>query len=80
MMLPKEMAQTIKSITAREIFKQHPEVKRLLWGGEFWTKDYYITTVGVKGNETIIKEYVKQQGLKYEQLYRGQLKLFEGLA
>jgi len=29
------MVQTIKSITAIEMFKRHPEVKRFLWGGEF---------------------------------------------
>ena len=38
MMLPSAMVQTIKSITAKRIFKFHPEVKQKLWGGEFWTK------------------------------------------
>jgi len=32
---PKKIVQTIKSITAREIFKKVPEVKQELWGGEF---------------------------------------------
>ena len=27
----------IKSLTAREIFRRCPQVKRQLWGGEFWT-------------------------------------------
>ncbi len=27
----------IKSITAREIFKKCPQVKKQLWGGEFWS-------------------------------------------
>ena len=31
MMLPKGIVQTKKSITARELFKQYPEVKRSLW-------------------------------------------------
>jgi len=26
----------IKSISAREIFKKCPDVKKQLWGGEFW--------------------------------------------
>src|SRR5579872_7462408 len=29
-----EVVRIIKSITAREIFKRVPEVKRMLWGGE----------------------------------------------
>ena len=37
---PKSIIQKIKSITAREIFKQNPEARRMLWGGKFWTKDY----------------------------------------
>ena len=30
---PKKIVQIIKSITAREIFRQMPEVKKQLWGG-----------------------------------------------
>ena len=26
----------LKSISASEIFQEHPEVKRELWGGHFW--------------------------------------------
>ena len=76
---PTRIAQIVKSITAREVFKKKPEVKRMLWGGEFLTKGYYINTVGAKGNEAAIKNYVENQGLKYQQVYSNQLKLFEGL-
>ena len=76
---PTRIVQIVKSITAREVFQKKPEVKRMLWGGEFWTKGYYINTVGAKGNEAAIKNYVENQGLKYQQVYSNQLKLFEGL-
>ncbi|TSC85445.1 MAG: transposase IS200-family protein [Microgenomates group bacterium Gr01-1014_7] len=79
MMRPKTIVQITKSITAREIFKAHPEVKQMLWGGQFWTDGYYINTVSQHGNEEIIREYVKNQGKEYKQIYRGQLELFEGL-
>lgn len=79
MMRPKTMVQTTKSITAKEIFKLHPEVKQMLWGGQFWTDGYYINTVSVHGNEEIIREYVKNQGKEYNQIYRGQLTLFDGI-
>lgn len=79
MMRPKTMVQTTKSITAKEIFKLHPEVKQKLWGGQFWTDGYYINTVGVHGNEAVIREYVKNQGKEYKQIYRGQLTLFDGI-
>jgi len=75
---PSRIVQIIKSITAKKIFKHNPEVKTLLWGGTFWTSGFYLNTVGQYGNETIIRKYVKEQGKTYKQLYRGQLKLFEG--
>lgn len=31
----------IKSVTARQIFRLCPEVKKKLWGGEFWTDGYF---------------------------------------
>ena len=71
------MVKTIKSLTAREMFRQHPEVKRFLWGGEFWTDGYYLNTVGQYGNLKMIENYVKKQGKKdYKQLYFQKLKQF----
>ena len=75
-----EIVTTIKSITAREMFKRHKELKEQLWGGNFWTSGYYANTVGKYGNESVIQEYVREQGKKYDQIYRGQLILFEGLS
>jgi len=76
MISPRQIVQIIKSITAKEIFKLHPEVKKLLWGGRFWTSGYYVNTVGHYGNVEALKEYVQSQGKKYKQIYRTQLKLF----
>ena len=76
---PKKIVQTIKSITAREIFKNHPEVKKFLWGGKFWTSGYYINTVGLYAREETIKNYVKNQGKDYKQTYFSQPTLFEGI-
>jgi len=68
--VPKKSATSIitmiKSITAREIFKLHPEVKKLLWGGEFWTDGYFVNTVSKFGDETSISKYVRDQGLEKE--------------
>jgi putative transposase len=35
----------LKSITSREVFKRCPQVKKKLWGGEFWTDGYFVNTV-----------------------------------
>jgi REP element-mobilizing transposase RayT len=75
---PKKIVQIIKSITAREILAACPEVKKKLWGGEFWSDGYYISTVGQHGNEQMISKYIKQQGREkeYKQLHNQQLTLF----
>jgi REP element-mobilizing transposase RayT len=75
---PKKIVQTIKSITAREIFRREPSVKKALWGGEFWSKGYFINTVSKFGSEKSIAEYVKKQGLEkdYKKLHSQQLELF----
>jgi len=67
----------IKSLTAREVFRRCPEVKRQLWGGEFWTDGYFASTVGKHGNEDTIGKYVKNQGTEYRKLHEDhQLSLF----
>ena len=78
MLSPKRIVQIIKSITGREIFRACPEVKKQLWGGEFWTDGYFISTVGQHGNESVIKKYIRNQGAEaeYEQLHKEQLNLF----
>ncbi|WP_034059242.1 IS200/IS605 family transposase [Lacinutrix jangbogonensis] len=78
MMSPKKIVNTIKSLTAREIFRLHPEVKRFLWGGKFWTSGYYVNTVGQYANEEVIQKYVQGQGNQkdYKKIHSTQLKLF----
>ncbi|GHV17191.1 IS200/IS605 family transposase ISMac7 [Spirochaetia bacterium] len=51
---PASIVQGIKSITTRKIFEAYPEVKKALRGGEFWTRGYYIGTVGEHGDEETI--------------------------
>jgi len=67
----------IKSVTARKIFQECPQVKKRLWGGEFWSDGYFASTVGKHGNENMISNYVKQQGQTYKKVYEDrQLTLF----
>ena len=67
------MVQIIKSITAREVFAKHPEVKKQLWGGNLWTSGFYANTVGQFANEEIIRNYVRDQGKKYTKVHTSQL-------
>ncbi len=67
----------IKSLTAREVFKKCPDIKKQLWGGEFWSDGYFASTVGKHGDESMIGNYVKNQGDHYQKIHNDhQLVLF----
>ena len=74
---PSKVMQIVKSITAREIFKKFPEVRKLLWGGEFWSDGGYIGTVGDGVMADIIRNYVETQGTPEEKEDYTQMNLLE---
>ena len=63
---PAKIITTIKSITAKRIFAECPQVKKQLWGGSFWSDGYYVSSVGKNTNEDVIQAYVKNQGKQNE--------------
>ena len=65
---PAKIFQVVKSITAIKMFEFHNEIKEELWGGEFWSDGGYVATVGEGVNADVIREYIKKQGRKGEQL------------
>ena len=69
---PSQIVRKLKSITAREIFSRVPEVKKQLWGGEFWTDGYFVSTVGEHANEDVIRAYIQKHGdtEDYNQLHK----------
>ena len=70
-----EITKTIKSITAKQLFEKHPEIKAKLWGGNLWSSGYYANTVGQYGNEEVIRKYIERQGeqKEYKKIYDSQL-------
>ena len=69
-----DMVRIFKSITARELFKQFPLLKKELWGGEFWSDGFYFATVSERGNWQAVEQYVRSQGKTKDELR--QLPLF----
>jgi putative transposase len=58
------------------MFKRFPELRKQLWGGEFWSDDAYIGTVGDGVNSEIVKRYIKEQRSLEEKSKVKQLQLF----
>ena len=63
-----QLFRIVKSITARKLFEFHLDIKKELWGGEFWSDGGYVGTVGEGINAEIIRKYIQNQGRKDGQL------------
>lgn len=58
---PSDVMQIVKSISAREFFRLHPDIKRrYFWGGKLWTQSYFVETIG-NADEDTIRQYVQNQ-------------------
>lgn len=73
-MAPGRIVQIFKRLTARELFRRKPAVKRVLWGGEFWTDGYDVATVGERANWQTVERSVQRQGQPHDNLR--QLRMF----
>ena len=69
-----KVAGMLKSISASVIFEEHPEVKKELWGGEFWEDGYFVRTVGDKVTAEVIRNYIKYH--REQEKSPAQLELF----
>jgi len=58
---PAAVVQRIKSISAKKIFQEFPEVKKSLWGGELWNDGYFVRSVGDKVTADVIRRYIQYQ-------------------
>ena len=54
-----EVMATLKGKTAIRMFNKFPELRKRYWGSHFWSRGYYVNTVG--RNEEMIREYIKNQ-------------------
>lgn len=72
---PSQVMQVLKSLTARHLFERFPELRKTLWGAEFWSDGGYIGTVGDGVTEEIIRRYIESQGTKEEKEDYPQMKL-----
>jgi len=54
------MMGTLKGKLAIKIFKSYPGLKKKpYWGNHFWSRGYFVNTVGI--DEDLIRRYVKYQ-------------------
>ena len=73
---PAQLVQMMKSISAKEVFKKFPELRKQLWAGELWNDGYFVRSVGDEVTAAIIRKYIEYQ--KHEDNSK-QLTMFNNL-
>ena len=58
---PSQIVQIMKSISAKIVFREFPEIEKQLWGGELWNDGYFVRSVGDKVTSAVIRRYNKYQ-------------------
>ena len=71
---PSRVVQILKSISAREVMKKFPKVKKGMWSGKIWSDGYFVRSVGDKVTADVIRKYIKYQKHEDDPL---QLSMFE---
>jgi putative transposase len=58
---PAQVVQIMKSISAREVFKRFPKMRRAMWSGMIWGDGYFVRSVGDKVTADVIRKYIQYQ-------------------
>ncbi len=57
------IVKAFKGVSARFLFKKHPEIKQRIWGGHLWNPSYFVATVS-ENTEEQIRKYIQNQKKK----------------
>lgn len=68
------VVRLLKAVSAKEIRDEFSEVRKQLWGGEFWEDGYFVRTVGDKVTADVIRKYIRFHEAKKREIE--QLDLF----
>jgi putative transposase len=61
---PGEIVRILKSRSAKVVFKEYTDVRRELWGGEFWSDGYFVRSVGDEVTAEVIRRYIEYHNSK----------------
>ncbi|TCZ77122.1 IS200/IS605 family transposase [Paenibacillus albiflavus] len=55
--------KALKGVSARLLFKEFPQLKKKLWGGNLWNPSYFVATVS-EHTEAQIRQYIQNQKVR----------------
>jgi len=53
------VVRTIKSISARQLFREFPSLKSRMWSGQLWEDGYFARTVGDRMTCEVVAKYIQ---------------------
>ncbi len=68
---------TLKSVSAREMFRRFGYLKKQLWSGQMWSPSYFVRSVGEGVTAEMVKKYITEHEEK-SSLRPVQAELFPG--
>lgn len=57
---PMNIVKVLKGVSAKQLFRQHPEIRNVLKKGHLWSPSYYVGTAGHVSAEAI-ERYIQEQ-------------------
>ncbi|MBI3537669.1 MAG: IS200/IS605 family transposase [Chloroflexi bacterium] len=68
---PARIANILKSISAKKLFEEFPQIRKVLWHSKLWADGYYVGSSGDEVTADMIRRYIH-----YQQVQQKQLRLF----
>ena len=72
---PAQVMNTIKNLTARALYDEFPQLRKVQWGGHIWADGDYVGSSGEHVTSDLIRRYTEYQ--KAESAGPKQLRLFD---
>ena len=60
-----DVVKWLKGKSASRAFQQFPSLYKRYWGGHFWARGYFVSTIGI--SDAVIKRYIQNQEIQEEQ-------------
>ncbi|MFH0952700.1 MAG: IS200/IS605 family transposase [Verrucomicrobiota bacterium] len=54
-----QVVRILKSVSARELFREFPQLRARLWAGQLWEDGYFARTVGDRMTSETIRKYIE---------------------
>ena len=58
---PARIAQILKSVSTKLLFKEFPWLYQHYWGGEIWVPGYFVRSIGPGLTKEQVEKYVREQ-------------------